>query len=258
MKNHLLPNVKTRFSAFLVDTEVEKTRHLESQLLQHFPGLEVKGSSTALESIQAKIQDACPDIVFIDLQLWKDFRFLPNGIHCHSDFETIILSDSEIRVMESIQNAITGYLLRPVKTESLMQIVQHALHRIQEKEELMQNRRFIKTILQRKIQENSVGIPTIEGYEFLVVNEIVRCEALHKCTRVVTRDRSNIVSAYNLGKFKNLLEPYGFFAPHRSYLINVNHIKRYHREGTVHMIDGACIPVANRLKGTLLDHFSRL
>lgn len=214
--------------------------------------------ATDLALAAARIQETRPDIIFFDLQLWRDFRCPPFGNWCQPDFETIILSGSEIRLMETMQNVITGYLMKPVLPESLVLIVQYALQRIQEREELRQNRRFIKSVMQRRLQENSVGIPTIEGYEFLVVNEILRCEALQKCTRVVTRGKSDIVSAYNLGVFRKLLEPYGFFSPHRAYLINLQHVKRYHKEGSIYMLDGACVPVAKRMKGAFIKLIERL
>lgn len=258
MKNHLLYDVKPAFSVFFVDTEAETAQHLESQLQHHFPDMEMKGSATDIAIAARRIQEARPDIIFFDLQLWRDFRCPPFGNWCQPDFETIILSASEIRLMETMQNGIAGYLMKPVVPESLVLIVQHALHRIQEREELRQNRRFIKSVMQRRLQENSVGIPTIEGYEFLVVNEILRCEALGKFTRVVTRDKSDIVSAHNLGAFRKLLEPYGFFAPHRAYLINLQHMKRYHKEGSIHMVDGAAVPLAKRMKGAFLKLIERL
>lgn len=37
MKSHLPPNVDSGFSVYFVDTEAETARHLESQLLYHFP-----------------------------------------------------------------------------------------------------------------------------------------------------------------------------------------------------------------------------
>src|SRR5690606_13782574 len=97
-----------------------------------------------------------------------------------------------VRLAELIQNAITGYLIKPVEMEALVLIVQHALHRIQEREELRQNQKFIKSMIQKRLQETPIGIPTIEGFEFLVVNEILRCEGLQKYTRVITRGKTDI------------------------------------------------------------------
>lgn len=254
MKNPVLSDVQPVFSVFFVDTEPEAAKLLERKLLDYFPNLEVKGSATDYKIARKMIEDMHPDIIFFDLMLWKDFRCAQSLYW----FETVILSDSETRLAEAAQNAITAYLIKPVEAEALALVVQHALQRIQEREELRQNRKFIKSIIQKRLQETPIGIPTIEGYEFLVVNEILRCEGLQKYTRVITRGKTNTVSSYNLGEFRRLLEPYGFFAPHRCHLINLRHIKKYHREGSIYMEDGICIPVAKRMKRVFLDLVSRL
>lgn len=107
-------------------------------------------------------------------------------------------------------------------------------------------------IVKSPIQDELIGIPTMEGYEFITVKSIIRCEGLKKCTRVIICERSNIISSYNLGEFKKMLEPLGFFLPHRSYLINLSLIKKYHKEGTITMYDGFPIPLARRRKEDFL------
>lgn len=57
------------------------------------------------------------------------------------------------------------------------------------------------------------GIPTLEGYDFIRVRDIIRCKGLERCTQIVTVERSNIVSSYNIGEFVRLLEPFGLFSP---------------------------------------------
>lgn len=258
MKYPIHSDVKTLFSVFFVNKDTEEVKQMEAQLSHHFPDLELRGSASTISSAQEMVQKACPDIIFFDLDLWKDFRFTPGQYCSKLDFEMIILSHAEVRLIETIQNAITGYLVKPVRDEMLVRVVQHALQRIQEKEELRQNRKFMRSIVQKRLQETPIGIPTIEGFEFLVVNEILRCEGLQKYTRVVTRGKTNIVSSYNLGEFRSLLEPYGFFSPHRCHLVNLRHIKRYHKEGSIYMEDGICVPVAKRMKKAFLTLISRL
>ncbi|MCB0594480.1 MAG: LytTR family transcriptional regulator DNA-binding domain-containing protein [Lewinellaceae bacterium] len=258
MKNFLQRDVPPTFSAFVVDSKPETVQQIETMLLEYFPNLDVKGSAAGHPIARRMIEDMHPDIVFFDLMLWRDFRCTQSLYWCEPDFETVILSDAEARLADSIHNAVTGYLIKPVKGETLVLTVQHALQRILERKELHQNRKFIKHIIQRRLQETPIGIPTIEGYEFLAVNEIIRCEGLQKYTRVITRGKTDIVSSYNLGEFRNLLEPYGFFAPHRCHLINLRHIKKYHREGSIYMEDGICIPVAKRMKKAFLALISRL
>lgn len=91
-----------------------------------------------------------------------------------------------------------------------------------------------------------IGIPTMEGIDFLYAHEIIRCEGLQKCTRIVSTRGSAMVSAYNIGEFKKLLEVYGFFSCHKSHLINLMHVKKLTREGFVYLSDNGAVPLARR------------
>lgn len=91
-----------------------------------------------------------------------------------------------------------------------------------------------------------IGIPTMEGIDFLYCHEIIRCEGLQKCTRIVSTRGLAMVSAYNIGEFKKLLEEYGFFSCHKSHLINLMHVKKLTREGFVYLSDNGAVPLARR------------
>jgi len=89
--------------------------------------------------------------------------------------------------------------------------------------------------------------------EILNTSEIIRCEGLQKCTRIVALKRSNIVSSYNLGEFKKLLQIPYFFSPHKSYLINLKFVQKYLKEGSILMTDNKWVPVSRRNKKKFLD-----
>lgn len=109
-----------------------------------------------------------------------------------------------------------------------------------------------------KDKERVVGIPTIDGYEFLFPNEIIRCEGLQKCTRILTSTKTDIISSYNIGEFKKLLESFHFYAPHKSHLINLAYVKKYKREGIIILRDNTQIPVSKRRKGDFLEMIHHL
>ncbi|NUQ22330.1 MAG: LytTR family transcriptional regulator [Saprospiraceae bacterium] len=96
-----------------------------------------------------------------------------------------------------------------------------------------------------------VGIPTMDGMEFLKVEDIIRCEGLRQFTKVHIKSEA-IISSYNIGEFVRLLDPYGFFAPHKSHLINLQYLRSYHIGGTITLCDGACVPLARRRKEAFL------
>ena len=75
---------------------------------------------------------------------------------------------------------------------------------------------------------------------------------MQKCTRIITTTKTDIISSYNIGEFKKLLEPYGFFVTHKSHLINLTFVKHYRREGTIILKDNSSVPVSKRRKAIFL------
>lgn len=92
-----------------------------------------------------------------------------------------------------------------------------------------------------------VGVPTIEGLEFVNIDHVVRCEGLQKCTLIVTTEKSDVISSYSIGKFAELLRKDGFFPCHRSHLINLKFVKKYTREGYIFFsVSSKPVPLARR------------
>lgn len=104
-----------------------------------------------------------------------------------------------------------------------------------------------------------IGIPTIEGLEFIDTDKIIRCEGLQKCTLIVTTEKSDIISSYNIGKFADLLENDGFFLCHRSHLINLQYVKKYTREGYIYFsANSKPVPLARRKRCAFLEEMRHL
>ena len=87
---------------------------------------------------------------------------------------------------------------------------------------------------------------------------IIRCEGVQRCTKLILKENKSILSSYNLGEFRKLLEAYHFYSPHKSHLISLNHIVRYDKEGTIEMTDGVAVPVARRRRQDFLEKMTRL
>jgi two-component system LytT family response regulator len=103
-----------------------------------------------------------------------------------------------------------------------------------------------------------IGIPTMEGIDFLHAHEIIRCEGLQKCTRIVSTRNTTMISAYNVGEFRKMLEPLGFFSCHKSHLINLVHVKRFTREGFIFLSDSTAVPLARRKRPEFLQSLRHL
>lgn len=104
-----------------------------------------------------------------------------------------------------------------------------------------------------KTNHERVAIPCSKTVEFIELDKIVRLEGLQNYTRIFLANGTMLISSKNLGSFRVSLEDKGFFCCHKSHVINVDQIKRYHKEGYVEMGDTSSVPVSRRRKTLFLN-----
>lgn len=203
------------------------------------------------------MEETHPDLVLLDIEAVENPRLsLPEQYP--EKFETIIMHPIANEKPIAIASEAIGHLFRPIQTKELLAVIANACHRINLKREWFKCRQLLAQLYNQSPPNNLIGIPVMEGMEFLKACEIIRCEGLQQFTRVVLTEGNGIISSYNIGKFCDLLLPYGFFAPHKSHLINLQHIRKYMQEGTIVMRDGSFVPVSRRRKGLFFQRVKHL
>jgi two-component system LytT family response regulator len=102
-----------------------------------------------------------------------------------------------------------------------------------------------------------IAIPTIEGLNFITLHEIIYCRAVKNYTQFSLKNGNTLLSSYTLKHFEEMLEASGFSRVHRSHLINLFHLSRYARKGTVLMSDGSEIEVSRTYRDALLEKIKK-
>lgn len=217
------------------------------------PQLNISACTDNFRNACLYIEKVKPQLVVLDIEVPSVQGFdLVDHFPC-LEFETIILSNSKEKAYQAIKHCAVGFVLKPVKNEEFALAVKNV-------EQRLQLRGYEKDVADpvSAMVKDVIGVPTIEGLDFIPISKIVRCEGLQKCTRVITEGRQDIVSSYNIGEFKKLLEPCGFYSPHKSHLVNLRKIKRFHRDGTIKMSDFSSVPVSRRRKAEFLNQILHL
>lgn len=254
----LSKQINMTVSAVLIDDEEKALQVLKLKLATYCPQVQVTGMAMSAASGYDLVLRTKPQLVFLDVAMPGESGFGLLKRLPQLDFELIFVTGFDNYALDAIRFSAIGYILKPVENEDLIAVVQKAIQRISEKMDSERNRRLLENLLNPGHVRNRIGIPTEAGLEFVPTDEIVRCEGFQKYTKVHTLDMKETLSSYNIGEFRKLLENYGFFAIHKSHLINMLHIKRYDKEGTVVMIDGSFVPVSRRKKQEFLDMLTRL
>ena len=245
-------------NALIVDDEEKLRAVLKEKVHQFCPQVEIIGECDSAKAALTDIIQKKPDLVFLDISMPLEtgldlLKKLPD-----LNFEIIFVTSYEEYAIDAIKFCAIGYLVKPVQDEELIQAISKAEVRIAAKKNNQRNQQLLENLLNPGSKSNRIGIPTMQGLEFIQTGSIIRCEGEQKYTRIIIEGQKNILSSYNLGEFAKLLKTYGFFQTHKSHLINLTHIKRYDREGTVTLSDSSYVPVARRKRTEFLEQLNRL
>lgn len=245
-------------SAIIINHSNDTQQIVEHYLTLYCPYIQIDGVANTLDQGRDLVHRFNPELLFFNPLMEGAALINISQFNACCFFETILVADRIQDTSRGMEKDIAGRLQTPIRPEEFILAINSALYRILENRQSARQDGVIKNLYKAHCSREVVGIPTMEGYEFIEVRAIIRCEGLQKCTRVVTIDRTDIVSSYNLGEFVRLLGPFGFFSPHKSHLININMVRKYHREGTIYMQDGSHLPVARRRKDEFLQAINHL
>ena len=117
---------------------------------------------------------------------------------------------------------------------------------------------LLRKINEKEYQFHKIAIPTIDGFELIPAEQVVRCEAADNYTYLYTKNKNKIVACRSLKEMEEQLQEFNFFVRvHHSYLVNLNEVIKYIRGdgGYLVMSDGATINVSRSRKDALMKWF---
>jgi two-component system, LytTR family, response regulator len=244
-------------NTLIIDADCGTLETLAQHLATYCPQVDVNGAAQTHKEAGRLLHDLQPELVFIDLNMVANSGH-PVFDPANAAFETILLHDDWELNSDTFAFPASACLNKPVTIRDLILVVRQAEHWLLWKREMQQSRQLLEQLSCQCAPNQLIGIPTLEGLEFVPAREIIRCEGMQRLTKVFTAENKAIISAYNIGEFGKILEPYGFFSPHKSHLVNLQYLKNYRTDGTLVMCDGSMVPVARRRKDQFLERVRHL
>ena len=242
----------------IVDDELQSRSLVRKLLLDNFPALIIEEAESVNSAIE-KINHFMPGLVFLDVQMRGETGFdlldKIGKVHFGIIFTT---AHSEFAV-KAFRYSAMDYLMKPIDAEEFNSAVEKALQRIKRdhpsQPEQVDYLRQLKK--EQKIPEK-LTIPTPEGFLFVSISDILYCHAIGNYTEFHLIGNRKLLSSYTLGYYDDLLTDQNFFRIHRSYLINLKHIKMYKKSGggSVIMNDGGEIEISRSNKEAFLKLFN--
>lgn len=237
----------------LVDDEPLNLEGLEKMIKRYCPELTVTGKAESAQQALDMIRAQSPQIVFLDIQMPKENAFDLLDKLMPVDFEIIFVTAFDNYALKAFRYSALDYLLKPVDMDELRTAVQKAKTKLLEKDVNLRLSGFLEQI-KDKSGQSRIALKTKEGLIFYPVKDILYCTAERAYTRFTFTNGKQLLVTGNLKEFEGLLPDDNFCRVHDSYLINLDHVKKYHygKGGYVEMSDGAAIDVSSRKRAAFL------
>lgn len=246
--------------AIIIDDELSGREVLKKLLEKNCPDVDIRKMSNSIETGLLAIKEVKPHLVFLDIQMPNGSGFdLLNKLD-KIDFEIIFVTAHDDYAIRAFKYSAVDYLLKPLKVTELVDAVKKAKGRIDSNHK-KDNLVFLTEKMnqgKKNILNNKLLLPTLGGYHITDVAEIAYCKSDSNYTHFHFIDGKSILVSKTLKEFETILLEHNFFRIHRSFIINLNYIAKYHKGkgGEVVMKDGAILEVSREKKEEFLKLFS--
>ncbi|MFN4000209.1 LytR/AlgR family response regulator transcription factor [Algoriphagus sp.] len=243
--------MKKKYSVLIVEDEPHAQENLK-RLVAHEGDLELVGTAATVEEADALSKSLNPDLVFCDVMLPPQTSFDWLMKLETIPFELIFTTSYEEFAVKAFRLSAIDYLIKPISTSDF----EEALERFREKKgnSKAQVNQLLKN-LNLPAEHAKIALPTLTGYLFVEVKDVIRCESDNTYTTFFTTDKKKILVSRTLKDVEQMLEDYRFFRVHNSHLINLDYVNEYFKGegGQVKMSDGAVVDVSRRRKEEFLN-----
>lgn len=245
------------YSVVLVDDEIHCTESLELMLRERHPDLKIDGKFNDAEAALDYLRRTPTDLVFLDIEMPGMGGFELLGNLEHLQFDVIFVTAYDQYAVKAFNYSAISYLLKPVDEDELAS----AIHRWKEKNQKVLSMAQL-TMMNEMLKSNfrlksRVALPTLDGLEFIEIEDITRCESESNYTRIYCNESTRYLICRTLKEVEQVLAENGFIRVHHSHLINPKYIRKFVRNdgGYLLMDDGASVPISRGKKNRLFDLF---
>lgn len=240
----------------IVDDENNASEFLEKMLQRYFPNkFYVCGLFESVEDAITGIETYQPDLVFLDIQMPNKNGFELFKEIKEINFQVIFTTAHSEFAIDAIKISALDYLLKPINYIDLLGAINRYEIKTKEENQKKQLNVLIENIDSGETAHKKIAIATETGFEFVKFNTIIYLEAQSNYTKFYLSNNLTIITSKTLKHFEELLPSDLFFRTHKSYLVNMNFIKRFSKvdELLIELITGQKLPVSVRKKEEFIN-----
>jgi two-component system, LytTR family, response regulator len=246
--------------AVIIDDEIA-IQEMNSRLLaDYFPEIELVGLADSIKNGVELILRQNPDLVLLDIELTDGTGFQLLQKLQPYNFKVVFITGFDSFAIKAIKFSAIDYILKPVNETEFQQAVQRALELINKNENTQPQAEVLMNSFKKEFNNKKLVLRTSESLHIINISDIYFCKSDNSYTTFYFEDNEKILVSKSLKEYEGLLADYGFFRPHQSFLVNLNHIKKVDKTdgGFIIMENKKEIPVSLRQMKNLVGLLEKL
>ena len=247
--------------AIIIDDEKKARSVLSTLIKQECKDIKELYQESNLISGVKKIKEIKPDIVFLDIEMpqHSGLEILDFFKGEKIDFNIVFTTAYNQYALKALKMAAIDYLLKPIDEQELKQAVTKVKMVLESKKTNTSLQKIERAF--EFMASNRLAIEVPKGVMFISYDDIIYFEADGVYTKLHLQNGKTELICKTLKYFSEQLsnKPI-FYRPHRSYLINVNHMSKLEKKDNYFIVlkNKKTIPIARDKKEAFLKMVEQL
>lgn len=236
--------------ALIVDDESHARENLRMMIEENCPDVEIAGAASSAREARSLLNSTDVQALFLDVKMPGEDGFdLLRSLNGR-ELGVVFTTAYDGYALQAFRENAIDYLEKPIDADHLKRAVVK-LSRLAAVDLLADQRHNAVAAISPDPHpplEGRLAIPGRDGLNLIRHDDIIYLEASDSYTTLHLREGKRTMSSKHIRVFQNHLEGHNFFRVHKSYIVNLSHLKAFSRtEGNMVVLDdGTLIPVSRR------------
>lgn len=238
----------------IIDDEPVAIMQVSFLLGKYAPNWTILGFASDIESCKALLKDNEPDVIFSDIHFGNEivFEVLPELKEFKGDI--VFISGDNGFATQAFELSAANYLLKPIDENRFSSLIHNFQLNTTGASSAESIQLLYHNVVEKKLSLKKMSFPIKTGFVIKEMSEIIYAKSESNYTLFHLKDGEKILATKTLLYYDQILEEFGFFRIHQSYLINLNYLQKFDSENLqVEILGGDLLPVSIRRKSALMD-----
>ncbi|MCT3808017.1 DNA-binding response regulator [Elizabethkingia anophelis] len=236
----------------------ENIRNYILSILKEIPEIVVVGYADQVQTALVEIPKLEPHLILADIRLKDTISFRLFDTLDIEKYKVIFITAFSHYSIQALNLGAIGYLLKPIADDELKAAIQKVIAKNEAYLVHQSQLQLANSYIEKPKEVEKLVLKNRDYLQIIRCDDIVYCEGDKGYTTFFLNNEPGVLVSKVLKEYETLLSTANFIRCHQSYLVNMNYVTRYFKEGYLQLRTGVKIPVSTRKKDDVLRYLEQL